>query len=354
MKPEHIIFETVVGSRAYGTARADSDEDIKGVYIEPRNDLLTLREIPDQHSDERGDVAYYALRRFLSLALKANPNIIELLFMPAECIRKIHPCFENLLANRDLFITRQAYSSHVNYARAQIKKARGQNKWINNPQPEEPPSPVDFCWIIPAESTDALPYRPVPLSESDLRLDECHAAAVERTQHLYRIYHYGAQARGVLRGGKIVCEAIPIDEEISHCRGLLIYNENAYERACLDHQNYWMWRKNRNEQRWQRQETGQLDYDAKNIMHMFRLMLSAEHILETGQPLVRFEGEKLSFLKSILAGAYSYNSLIEQADALAERLDALHKQSDLPDQPDLKRAEDLLHTVTDEWEQHHA
>ena len=90
------------------------------------------------------------LRGFLELAATANPNIVELLFMPKDCVVQRTSLGERLVANRELFISKKAYETHIGYAHSQIKRARGRNKWVNNPQPEEPPSRDDFCRIIPA------------------------------------------------------------------------------------------------------------------------------------------------------------------------------------------------------------
>jgi hypothetical protein len=313
-----------------------------------------LREQPDQVSDAKGDTVYYALRRFLELALGANPNIIELLYMPESCVRLVDPAFQPILDARQGFITRQAYVSHVRYAQAQIKKARGRNKWINNPQPENSPEPQEFCWFLPRDNGACMPFRPVPLAEAAVDLEACHASSVEHLADVFRLYYYGSSARGVFRGGAVVCESIPIEDDCDRCIGLLIYNRPAHERAVRDHRNYWMWRNNRNEQRWVRQESGELDYDAKNMMHMFRLMLSAEHILTEGCPLVRFSGEKLTYLKAILHGEFSYESLIEEAGTLSARLETLYKKSRLPEGPDFDKAEELLQSVTLEWENSHA
>lgn len=355
MNRDRLLFETVVGSHAYGTAHEGSDLDLRGVFVEPTLDLLTLESLPEQFSDERGDEVYYSLRRFLELALGANPNIIELLFMPEDCVRFVDPAFSQVLESRDLFVTKEVYRSHVGYAQAQIRKARGQNKWINNPQPEEKPSPERSCWFVPRlPGPGAMLYRPVPLADSGIDLMKCHAAALEHAPNLYRIYDYGKSARGVFRGGKVVCEPIPIDDEDPRCIGLLIFNEQAHEKALRDHQNYWTWRANRNDRRWQTQESGQLDYDAKNLMHMFRLMLSAEAILTAGHPLVRFSGEKLDFLVSVLQGRFAYDELIERSEELASRLDGLHRASELPEAPDRQKVNDLLKSVTQNWEARHA
>lgn len=348
--PNSIIFESVVGSHAYGTATPTSDEDIKGIFAQSASSLLSLQPPPQQVADAKNDIVYYSLSRFVELALGANPNIIELLFMPEECVRLRAKAFDLLEQNRSLFVTRQAYESHVGYALAQIKKARGQNKWVNNPQPKEPPALERFCWFIPKANADALPFRPMPIHDAKIELYECHVSALEHTPFMYRLYHYGSGAKGVFRGGKVVCESIPIDDESDRCIGLLIVNEQAYERAVRDHRNYWTWRTQRNESRWEIQETGLIDYDAKNMMHTFRLLMSGESILENGYPIVRFEGEKLDFLKKVRAGEFDYDELIKMAEEETENLKSLHKRCNLPDEPDFEAAENLLKETTAIWE----
>lgn len=353
---QRIIFETVAGSRAYGTAHAHSDEDIRGVFVLPSTAYLSLQEPPRQVSDSKGDIVYYTLGRFLELALKANPNIIELLYMPEDCIRVQTTHWEQVVGLRQSFITKQAYASHVGYAQAQIKKARGRNKWVNRPQPETPPAQEDFCWILPRDTESSVdrPYRPQPLKTAGIDLTACHATALEHTSGLYRLYHYGPEAQGVFRDGNLACESIPLSEEAGRCIGLLIYNKGAYERALDDHRHYWDWRRLRNEARWRSQERGAIDYDAKNMLHTFRLLLSGEHILREGRPLVRFDGPALELLKGILAGEYGYDELIRMAEEKIMELGRLHAASSLPEMPDQNRAGELLRELTGAWETEHA
>jgi len=37
-----IIFETIAGSHAYGTATPESDRDIRGVFVQPLEDNVTF------------------------------------------------------------------------------------------------------------------------------------------------------------------------------------------------------------------------------------------------------------------------------------------------------------------------
>lgn len=346
-----MVFEAVVGSHAYGTNHEMSDQDVRGIYVETLEELLSLAELPKQYGDEKGDTVYYSLRRFLQLASAANPNILELLFLPEELIRRQHSCLQPILENRDAFITKKAYSSHVGYAAAQIKKARGKNKWINNPQPQSAPRLIDFCWFVPLRQTEQPPFRPLELLAAEVDLERCHASSLEHAPNVFRLYDYGDRARGVLRDGRIVTESIPLNDENERCIGLLIYNEQAHQRAVSDHRHYWEWRRNRNESRWTRQEDGNFDYDAKNMMHMMRLLMSAREILESGRPLVRFSGDRLGYLKRILAGGMSYEQIVGDAEALQKELADAFERCRLPSEPDLDRIQRLLTDVTHKWSQ---
>lgn len=349
---EAIIYRCIAGSRAYGTAHADSDEDIRGIFILPRDHYLSITEPISMVSDERGDIVYYSLHRFIQLASNANPNIIELLFMPSDCIQLMTPIMQTLYNARDLFITKQAYESHVGYALAQIKKATGQNKWINNPQPRTPPKREGYCWIILRENNqdNNYPFRPVCLEKTGINLSQCHVASLEHCPNVYRLYFIGENAKGVFRNGMITCESITKHDENKNCIGLLIFNKSGYESSLKDHHNYWEWQKNRNKQRWLIQEKGYLDYDAKNMMHMFRLLLSGENILRKGSPIVRFEGENLQFLRDILKGKFQYNELTFLADEKIKQLSKLNQDSSLPENSDLEKLNSLLYQLTESWE----
>ena len=347
-----LLFECLAGSRAYGTATPASDEDIRGIFAVPAQAYLRLDRPADQVADERGNVVYYSLRRVIELLQQANPNILELLFMPADCVRVMTPPMALLVQQRRLFISKQCADTHAGYAMSQIKKARGQNKWINNPKPQAPPAREDYCHVIPWHSDEAAPARPQPLSHSGWALCEYHAARLEHVRDVYRLYHYGADARGVFRGDVLVCESIPIADEGSRFAGLLIYNEAGWKQALVEHQNYWTWRRERNEARWQQQERGELDFDAKNMMHTVRLLLSGRSILANGEPIVRFAGESLGLLMSIRAGKLSFDEILQIAQDVLDDCERLKTTTDLPDTCDIAAAGDLLQTLTRQWQEH--
>jgi predicted nucleotidyltransferase len=347
-----ILFESVAGSRAYGTSTNTSDEDVRGIYAVRASAYLDLIRPSDQVSDDRGDIVYYSLRRVVELLAQANPNILELLFMPADCVRKMSPAMQMLIERRGQFISKQCADTHAGYAMSQIKRAKGQNKWVNNPKPRDPPRKEQFCHVIPwgGSADDAVPARPVPLNTIGWHLSEYHAARLEHASGTYRLYRYGQQAKGVFRGDVIACESIPHQEELTRFAGLLLYNEAAWRQALVDHQNYWAWRRERNEARWQQQERGELDFDAKNMMHTVRLLLSGRSLMQVGQPIVRFEGEQLALLMSIREGKLSFEEIMSIAQEILADCERFKATADLPETCDLRLATELLQAVTHHWE----
>jgi predicted nucleotidyltransferase len=352
-----VIFECVAGSRAYGTVTDTSDEDVRGIFVVPSRDYLSLVRPADQLSDERGNIVYYSLRRVVELLSNANPNILELVFMPEDCVRKCAPAMQMLIAERQIFITKQCADTHAGYAMSQIKKARGQNKWVNNPKPEAPPGREDYCYVIPWRSppaTAGMPARPVPLRRSGWNLAEYHAARLEHARDMYRLYHYGPAARGVFRGDMLACESISESDEVARFAGFLIYNESGWKQAMADHQNYWTWRRERNDARWQQQERGELDFDAKNMMHTIRLLLSARSLMQHHRPIVRFEGEDLSLLMTIRQGRLSFDEILLRAESILADCERLKQTAALPEICDTRQASALLSNVTEAWERNHS
>jgi len=351
---QYKIFECIAGSQAYGTNHAESDIDIRGIYVLPSDHHLSLsyKKDDDFASDEKNDIMYYELKKYIKLATECNPNIIEFLYTPNDCIRVKTELMDRIIENSDMFISKMAYESFSNYAMDQIKRAKGQNKWINNKKSESPPSKLDFCWIIPLFSEAmslagnrkyessyqqkvGFPARPVPLKDSGYNLSNHVVAKLEHCENTYRLYSID-NAKGVFRGKseQLVVESISKEDEFLGLTGFLIYNEGAYKKEKKDWKNYWDWKKNRNEARYRTQENGEVDYDCKNMLHCFRLLWSGENILKHGEPIVRFEGEKLEYLMKIRAGEFKYDDLIKEVDDFMENLKEVKKNSTIPDEPD--------------------
>jgi predicted nucleotidyltransferase len=85
-----IVFECISGSRSYGTYLPTSDTDIKGAFVLPEADFYGLHYV-EQVSNPSNDVVYYDLKRFVELLYRNNPNLLEMLNVPADCVFIRHP-----------------------------------------------------------------------------------------------------------------------------------------------------------------------------------------------------------------------------------------------------------------------
>src|SRR5688572_28602961 len=124
-----IIFGCIVGSHAYGTNVEGSDIDKKWVYVQSADDFFINGARP-QINISKDEVAY-ELSRFIELAEKANPTILEVLFSPEDMILYKHKVFDMLIRQRKGFLTKKCKYSFGGYAISQIEKARGFDKKMN-------------------------------------------------------------------------------------------------------------------------------------------------------------------------------------------------------------------------------
>lgn len=117
---EHVIYRCVVGSRAYGLDDERSDTDRRGVYLPPAALHWSLYGVPEQLENPATEEVYWEAQKFVVMALKANPNVLECLYTPlVECAT---PLAEELLAMRDKFLSRMVYQTYNGYVMSQFKK----------------------------------------------------------------------------------------------------------------------------------------------------------------------------------------------------------------------------------------
>jgi uncharacterized protein len=115
-----VIYQCVVGSRAYGLDDDESDTDRRGVYLAPADLNWSLFGAPEQFEDHGAQTCHWELQKFLIMALKANPNILECLYSPI--VEKVTPLGLELLALRHKFLSQMIFQTFNGYAMSQFKK----------------------------------------------------------------------------------------------------------------------------------------------------------------------------------------------------------------------------------------
>jgi predicted nucleotidyltransferase len=134
-----IIYRCVVGSQAFGLSEPGSDTDRRGIYLPPADLHWSLYGVPEQiephrtgPDDDHAEV-YWELQKFLIMALKGNPNILECLHTPL--VDYATPLMRELLEGRKAFLSKLIYQTYNGYVLSQFKKleqdlrARGEIRW---------------------------------------------------------------------------------------------------------------------------------------------------------------------------------------------------------------------------------
>lgn len=131
------ILRAITGSTVHGLSVANTDDlDLMGIRIEAVSEYLTLgapfeqheyRSAGGQNPSRAGDVdlVVYSLRKYLHLATKGNPSILNLLFVPEEHRHVDSPLAQQL---RDLvphILSRQAGYRYLGYMKAQRERLEG-------------------------------------------------------------------------------------------------------------------------------------------------------------------------------------------------------------------------------------
>ncbi|WP_127500960.1 nucleotidyltransferase domain-containing protein [Actinoplanes solisilvae] len=129
----HTILGVVVGSRAYGLSGPSSDHDRRGVFAAPTRLFWSLDKPPTHLDGPLPEQFSWEIERFCTLALQANPTVLEVLWSPI--VEQVTPLGSRLLSARDAFLSRKAASTYGEYARDQLnrvdaRRARtGETNW---------------------------------------------------------------------------------------------------------------------------------------------------------------------------------------------------------------------------------
>lgn len=128
-----IIFRCVVGSRAFGLETDESDVDRRGIYLPPADLQWALYGVPEQFENDETQEVYWELAKFLKLALKANPGILECLYSPL--VEHASDLARELLSMRASFLSKLVYQTYNGYVLSQFRKieqdvrTRGVVRW---------------------------------------------------------------------------------------------------------------------------------------------------------------------------------------------------------------------------------
>jgi predicted nucleotidyltransferase len=137
-----------MGSIAYGVSSDKSDHDIYGFCIPPKEEVFPhlngeipgfgepkkrFEQFQQSHIDDPSaqggkgieyDLTIYSIVKYMSLCMECNPNMIDSLFTPQECVLHITQVGTMVREARHLFLHKGAWPKFKGYAYAQLHKMR--------------------------------------------------------------------------------------------------------------------------------------------------------------------------------------------------------------------------------------
>lgn len=152
---QNTCYLTIMGSQAYATNIAENtDMDLYGfciplkvdVFPHLKNELVGFgrqtqrfnqfqaHHVFDEHAKagkgQEYDITVYSIVRYFQLLIENNPNIIDSIFTPRNCVICSTPIAEIVRTNRKLFLHKGLYHKMMGYSFSQLHK-------INSKNPEE-------------------------------------------------------------------------------------------------------------------------------------------------------------------------------------------------------------------------
>jgi hypothetical protein len=245
------------------------------------------------------------------------------------------------------------------YALAQLKRIKGHNKWINNPQSKEPPRQTSFVKLVQWFGMDKRLHLDIEDFHKDYRL-------IPYGGNIFGLYNWeGSETfdkkftlntnydgdmnieRDAVVPNPVTFEPeVKINPETNRPWGtrhfpiaIVKFNIEEYKLAKEKHKLYWTWKDNRNEARSELEE--QFGYDTKHAMHLVRLLRMGKEALEEGKIIVkRPDAEELLGIRN---GSMTYEEVVDYAEYMDDLVRTkLYKTTDLPKKPDLKKVAQLL------------
>lgn len=301
------ILLTTGGSYAYGTnidtPEHTSDFDLRGIYLNSKEELLTMNCHDKPVENHELDCTIYPLKQIITLLTNANPNVLEILGTKEEHLFICTKEGKMLRENASLFLSQKAYASFGGYAIAQLRRL--QNALARDSYPKAEKEKHILGSIEKQMLSFVDRYKIVTENELKLYVDESTKEAYDYEIFIdINLRHYPLR-------------------DLKGMYGEMSQVVNDYD--CLNHRNS------------KKDEIHLL----KHSMHLIRLLITGTEILE-GKGINTYREKDRDFLLDIRNGKYSYEQIFEMVNEYDSKFKYAKDHCDLPDKPDINKINELV------------
>lgn len=302
----NIILLTTGGSHAYGTSVDTkdhvSDIDIRGIYLNSKEQLLLMECDNKPYENRELDVVVYPLKQIIPLLIANNPNTIELLGTKEEQIIKISKEGKLLRDNSELFLSKKVYSSFGGYAIQQLRRL--QNALARDSYPQEEKEEHIMQSIKKQMLTFKDRYKDFNDGSIELILEKSSKNELSKEIML-----------------NIKLENYPLRDF-----------KNIYAEMSQIVRDY----DKLNKRNSKKDELHLL----KHAMHLIRLLLMGTEIL-SGKGINTYRENDREYLLNIRNGKYSYEEIFSMVDKLQNEFEYAYKNTVLPEKPNIQKINEL-------------
>ena len=310
---KHVILLGLAGSYSYGTNIDTSDIDIRGITLNQKSDLIGLTRF-EQYVDENTDTVIYAFNKIITLLLSCNPNTIELLGLNPEHYLYLNDIGRLLLDNKRLFLSKRAINSFGGYADAQLRRLQ-----------------------------NALARDSFLQSEKEQHIFN----SVKNAMHDFN-NHYKHFENGSLE--------IFIDKAVNpEFETEIFVNADMKHYPLRDYSGMWNTMANvvRDYEKIGKRNKKKDDLHLnKHAMHLIRLFMMALDILEKGE-INTCRVKEHELLMDIRYGKYQkkdgtfHESFYDMLSEFEKKLHYAAENTDLPEEPDMLKVQELVMTINE-------
>ena len=305
----NIILLGLGGSYAYGTNTENSDLDIRGIATHNAEDILTRKGF-EQVVNEATDTTVYSLEKIVNLLSNCNPNTIEILGLEPWQYLYTGYIGQELIKNKDMFLSKRAAHSFGGYATAQLRRLS--NKAVRTVEQEQREKHI--------------------------------LASIENARYSYPDKYFNYPEDSI---------KLYIDKAIQEDYDTEIFMDvNLKHYPLRDYKSMWSEMQNivKDYSKIGRRNSKAIEHDklGKHMMHLIRLYLMCFDILEDGK-IITYRKKEHDFLMDIRNGKYldenkqPTKEFYDIVDEMENKLNYLKEHSPLPDNPDYKRINDFLY-----------
>lgn len=292
-----VVLDTTVGSRAWGLATADSDEDHRGLFALPFSWTTGLVAPPEDLVSADGSDTYWAIGKAVRQALRADPNTLEALFVPSA--RALDPIGEWVLEARDAFVSTEIYGTFGRYALAQLARLEQGIRLA-----EHRASVLAWLRDDATLDLDAVARRLATAVPTGGAPTEALLRAKQYVKQLYRSMHDQA-----------LLDACDFPSLVRFARD----RSHDFDLP--------------------------REFRPKNAYNLVRLLATATRWLEEGAPTFEVSGPLRERLLAIKRGEVPLGEVLAEAEGMVPDLERARDRSRLPPRPDVARADALLRRV---------